>query len=345
MQELLGSISRLDPGATLGLRVIACFDELILGNVNTRALLAAAAALAGCPAGVVRSGGGEPTVVSPRGEILPPPPDGCPAPDPELGHTVWLQRAGTAGPNDGLILERLSIALCARHGVAREQGRRGLGLLLDASVPLTERTATADALGLRGGDHYRVVLAPLFAVWDRHPAGPEDVISTRFGPLHAVLTPERYEPFQANPCGIGSAHQIAGLPRSLRSALTALRLSEPGSPPVCADAYGGLLDAIPAEEDDAPHADVAAVARIAGRPWGLDTVAALVEFQTVRETARALGVHHSTLQHRLTAIIDELGFAATEGLGRARLATAYLTHRVRTSRVMEAPPPEHQRRA
>ena len=35
MQELLGRISALDPQASLGLRVIACFDELIIGNVNT----------------------------------------------------------------------------------------------------------------------------------------------------------------------------------------------------------------------------------------------------------------------------------------------------------------------
>ena len=40
MQELLGRIARLDPSASLGRRVIACFDELIVGNVNTRALLA-----------------------------------------------------------------------------------------------------------------------------------------------------------------------------------------------------------------------------------------------------------------------------------------------------------------
>ena len=49
MQELLGRISRLDPSALLGLRVIACFDELVVGNVNTRALLAAAAALSTPP--------------------------------------------------------------------------------------------------------------------------------------------------------------------------------------------------------------------------------------------------------------------------------------------------------
>ncbi len=46
MQELLGRISALDPEASLGLRVIACFDELVVGNVNTRALLSAAASLA-----------------------------------------------------------------------------------------------------------------------------------------------------------------------------------------------------------------------------------------------------------------------------------------------------------
>jgi hypothetical protein len=31
VQELLGRIARLDPSASLGLRVIACFDELMVG--------------------------------------------------------------------------------------------------------------------------------------------------------------------------------------------------------------------------------------------------------------------------------------------------------------------------
>lgn len=50
MQELLGRIAKLDPEASLGLRVIACFDELMAGEVNSHALASAAAALAGCPA-------------------------------------------------------------------------------------------------------------------------------------------------------------------------------------------------------------------------------------------------------------------------------------------------------
>lgn len=342
MQELLGSISRLDPGATLGLRVIACFDELILGNVNTRALLAAAAALAGCPAGVVRIGSSEPTLVSPRGEMLACTPAATPKPDRNTGYTVWLQRAGAAGPNDGLILERLSIALCAKNSAGDEHRRRGLSVVLDPAASQPLRAAAADDLGLRSGEKYRVVLAPLFAVWERHPAGPEDVIGSPFGPLHAALIAEQFDPFQASPCGIGSAHPPGALTKSLRSALTALRLSESGAAPVCADDYGGLLDALLVDEDDVPHDDVVAVARIAERTWGLETVSALITHQTVRETARALGVHHSTLQHRLATVLEELGFPATEGLGRARLAAAYLTHRVRTSRVLEAPPPAQQ---
>ena len=49
MQELLGRIANLDPQASLGLRVITCFDELMVGEVNSRALAAAAAAPARLP--------------------------------------------------------------------------------------------------------------------------------------------------------------------------------------------------------------------------------------------------------------------------------------------------------
>ena len=57
MQELLGRIARLDPSASLGLRVIACFDELVVGNVNTRALLSAAASLSGRSCAALYRGG------------------------------------------------------------------------------------------------------------------------------------------------------------------------------------------------------------------------------------------------------------------------------------------------
>ena len=69
MQELLGRIARLDPSASLGLRVIACFDELVVGNVNTRALLAAAASLAGCTAGFADPGSGRLLRITAKGQV------------------------------------------------------------------------------------------------------------------------------------------------------------------------------------------------------------------------------------------------------------------------------------
>ena len=51
MQELLARLKALDPNASLALRIIACFDELVRGGVNIHGLLGAAASLAGCVAG------------------------------------------------------------------------------------------------------------------------------------------------------------------------------------------------------------------------------------------------------------------------------------------------------
>ena len=117
MQELLGRIARLDPSASLGLRVIACFDELIVGNVNTRALLATAAALAGCTAGSRQSVPPRTLRVTPKGEAV----QGESPTDSsnlhvasEDGIDVWLERDGAAGPNDALILERLALAVRIR---------------------------------------------------------------------------------------------------------------------------------------------------------------------------------------------------------------------------------------
>jgi hypothetical protein len=45
MQELLARLKALDPNASLALRIIACFDELVRGGVNIHGLLGAAASL------------------------------------------------------------------------------------------------------------------------------------------------------------------------------------------------------------------------------------------------------------------------------------------------------------
>ena len=194
MQELLGRIARLDPSASLGLRVIACFDELVVGNVNTRALLAAAASLAGCTAGFRQEDPPRTVRVTPAGEHA----AGEPVPaaptwpmlgDPADGVTVWLERDGEPLANDAIIIERLALAVRVRHGRSVRDHRRHLGVVLDRELAVEDRLEAASALGLQPTLRYRVLAAPLFAVWSSHPSGPEDVIATPHGPIHAMVVP------------------------------------------------------------------------------------------------------------------------------------------------------------
>lgn len=346
VQELLGRLSALDPEASLGLRVIACFDELIIGNVNTRGLLSAAASLAGCPAGFCQGDPPRSMRVTPRGEIAPegpPPPPGDPGSD---GVRVWLERDGPALANDAIILERLAMALRIRHGRAHREpeNRRDLGVVVDPSVDAGSRLTAAARLSLAPQGRYRVVAAPLFAVWDAHPTGPEDVVATPFGPIHALVLPHDHEPVRASPTGIGLAGTPEQLPQSFRSALVALRLCEPPeTPSVQADRYGGLVGLLADTPDDAALPDVDLLDGVMAHPWGAATLDALVRAGSVRQAARLAGVHHSTLQTRLDSIVATLGFDPFDGIGRTRLGIAFLVWRLRNSRVLDLPAPAHGR--
>lgn len=354
MQELLGRIARLDPSASLGLRVIACFDELVVGNVNTHALLSAAASLAGCVAGYRQATPPSTLRVTPSGTRVATDatdigsgPDLAREPihaltDPTGALTVWLERDGDPLPNDAIILERLALALRVRRlrGPRDLDNRRQLGVAVDATVTTDERLAACAALGLQPGLRHRVVVAPLFAVWRTHPDGAEDVVATPFGPIHTLVLPASTTEVDAAPVGIGTAVRPVDLPASFRTALVALRLCDPPAEPfVLADSYGGLVDLLAETGTDGQHGDADKVARLTEHAWGLPTVRALVTSQTVREAARQLDVHHSTLQARLETVVHELGFDPQEGFGRSRLATAYLVHRLRTSRVLDLPAP------
>ena len=227
MQELLGRIARLDPSASLGLRVIACFDELVVGGVGTRGLLAAAASLAACPAGFRSSDPDRTLRVGPRGQLLTDdPPDHRTSAAASAGLEVWLERDGPEQPNDAITLERLALAVRIRHGRGRDalDDRRHMSVLTDRETTVERRRGAAASLGLREGPHYRIAVAPLFAVWQRHPDGPEDVVSTRYGPLHVLALVADHQPFSASPCGVGVAVTVDHLDHSFRTALAALRL-------------------------------------------------------------------------------------------------------------------------
>lgn len=342
MQELLGRISELDPQACNALRVIACFDELSVGGVNTRGLLAAAAALSGCVAGFSSDHARRSMRITPRGELAPGEPTTMTSLDASDGLRVWLEREGEPAANDAIILERLALTVRLRHarGPRDIDGRRHLGVLVDPDSPIESRRMSAASLGLTPGSSYRIAAAPLFAIWTEHPAAPEDVVATRYGPMHALVLPADTDTLRAGPCGIGVATGVDHLHHSFRTALVALRLSDPPRTPVVnADEYAGLVDLLADAPPDAHHPDVDLVDRVAEQPWGLPTLDVVVRSTSSRQAARLANVHHSTMQTRVDALLETLGFDPFDGYGRARAGIAYLTWRLHRSRVLELPTP------
>ena len=340
----MGRIAALDPEASLGIRVIACFDELVVGGVNTRALLAAAASLAGCIAGFSSDDApGQVLRIDPLGH----PVSGHPAAEllsrpVTTSARVWLERPGNELANDAIILERLALAVRMRRSGtdAGHESRRPLALALDPAESAATRRDAAVRLGLVAGIPYRVVLAPLSAIWTTHPQGPSDVLGTRCGPVHATVVDARSEAPEGSLIGIGTVADLEHLPRSYAAAFVAVRLAHPQRRPiVSADRYGGLIDLLSdAEEHESVDADRVAMLT-AGHSWAESTIEALCESMTVRQAARHAGVHHSTIQARIDTVADELGFDPLDGYGRTRLILALLLWRLRTSHAFELPPP------
>lgn len=346
MQELLGRISALDPEASLGIRVIACFDELMIGNVNTQALLSAAAALAGCPAGATQDDPARTMRVSPRGEPLSEDaPESPQIHEVTAGTRVWLEREGPPAANDAIILERLGLAVGVRLGHERRvlEPRRDLGVVLDPETDDPARRTALARLGLAPAGRYRVLAAPLFAVWANHPPGRGDVISTEFGPIHTVVVHADVAQPDVRPSGMGVAVAAGDLPRSFRTALVALRLcAAPEQPWVRADEYGGLVELLADAPADRQNRDADLLDEIMAAPWARSTVEAALASTTARQAARHCRVHHSTMQTRLDTLTQKLGFDPIEGFGRTRLGLAYLIWRLRTSRVLDLPTPAGQ---
>lgn len=342
MQELLGRLRALDPTASQSLRVIACFDELMTGGVGSRGLLSAAAALAGRPVSLRRDG--RLTRIDTRGHELTDPGPGGATVTAGADTAVWIDDDGTGvHANDALILERLALALRIRDDDAAPT-RRDLAVIFDAEAPLADRLDAASRRGLSPTRRYRAVAAPLFATWRVHPTGPEDVQTTAHGPVHAAII-EADAPVDATPLGIGTAAAPEDLWLSLRTAVIALRLHGPhgldgGDGPSHADDLGGLAEVLASlPSRTRADSDGDALDAVMRHPWGASTVDALVRTSSVREAARAAGIHHSTMSTRVDTVIAELGFDPLDGLGRTRLGLAFLIWRLRTSRVLELPAP------
>lgn len=346
MQELLGRIAALDTDATLGIRVISCFDELIAGNVNTPGLLRTAAALAGCPAGFQSATANQSLRFDPTGrQLLSDPPAHTLSLQLPDGSTVWLESRGSPQPNDQLILERLALAVGIRRGGQRSELEkpRDAGTVLDPDAAPERRADAAARLGLAPGQRRAVLAVPLFAVWSERQQWPGDVIATRFGPVHALLVPEQDKSAGigtiVKPAGLGPLAHIDDFPHSFEIAVIALRLSTPQEPFVSEESYGGLLPLLGGEESYTGRDDAHLLELIKQHQWASSALHALAQSSSVRQAAKTAHVHHSTMQSYVETIHHVMGFSPVEGYGRMRIGLAYLKWRVRTSTVFSAPPP------
>ncbi len=302
------------------MRVIAHFDSLLESRAGLQSIVRTAAALAGCPVrladparrltvrvlgdGAAAGFDGEPDSAWPSAAVT------------GDGATLWLEMTGPAGTVEAVVLERAAGA--ARTVITRTRGRRAeedpasLELLLDASATPADRLAAAARLGLPS----RVrALALADGTVRVVPAEPSEPITGR--------------------AGVGPAVAPVDAPISWEAAALALRLTaagttvDPGPSVVHADDLGTLPLLIrAADSEPAPIPDVRVLERAStAGPWMLPTLDAVASASSLRDAARALRVHHSTVQDRLTHAAGLLGWDVREQPGRLRLQLALVLRR------------------
>ncbi|MFF0814158.1 helix-turn-helix domain-containing protein [Rhodococcus sp. NPDC003318] len=322
MEVLALKVAALDPEAGAAVAVIRHFDSLLESGAGLHSIVRTAAALAECPVRLVDS---------PRGMVVRALSSGLaesPAEEPQPtwpsaevtaeGARMWLEHPGPPGTVHAVILERAAGA--ARGVLARTRGTTGrcdpasIELLLDAAAPEADRVRIARRIGLSG--RACVVLAA---------GAPAQVL-----PEGATIDP-------GIRAGIGTMVDARDLPASVEAARLALRITaegtsaDPGPRIVRADDLGALtilIRAADAEKERIPDVRTLDQAATAA-PWMLATLDAVASADSLREAARSLHVHHSTMQTRLTHAESLVGWGSLRSQpGRTRLQLALVLRRL-----------------
>ena len=323
--DLALRLAALDPEAGRAVRVIAHFDSLVDSHAGLQSIIRGAAALAGCPAGLTDPGSRLTVRVLADGRAVsadgPCDPAWPKTPVTQNGAVLWLELAEPTGPVEAMVLERAAGA--ARAALERTRAREdaagpaAIDMVLDADAPERDRLAAARRLRLPSS-------ARAVALAD----GKALVVAA-----DGALSPDLR-------AGIGPAVSIVELPTSWSQASLALRLTaegtqeDPGPRVVHADDLGVLpllVRTATAEGEAIP--DLRALQRAgASAPWVLATFEAVAEASSLRDAARALHLHHSTLQSRLSHAESVLGWNTHNPRGLLRLQLALTLRRaLRTS--------------
>ncbi|WP_435748589.1 hypothetical protein [Microbacterium sp. PMB16] len=329
MQDLLGRLTALDPDASETLKVVTYFDALVERSVGVESMLRGAAMLSGATVGHrdgrqivrVRADGVRADPVDP-GESWMLRESGPDA-------VAWMEREGEAHTNDAMILERLALAL----GIIRARRSAGtesaVELAISSFAGADERVAALARLRLPVGQ-LRVVASPP----DPMPLAqhPSAVIATRHGLTRATIlaadaaVEDAWAEADDVRRGLGTAVTAEQLPGSWSSALVAARLTSPAEPTVAAADLGAFLLVAEAADSRPLHPDAAALASLDER--SLELLDAVADEQSMRAAAIRLGRHHSSVQDRLTVLVDTLGYDPRTSRGHTRFALARMLLRL-----------------
>lgn len=337
MKELMQRLSGVDADASAAVNVIAYFDTLLARGAGIAAFVRGAAVLAGCPAGLehprhriwIRADSSGETTRQPHSiDAI----DRWPHQDLDdgSGGVVWIERNDAPQSSDAVLLERFAAGV---HITLERISPVGLGddaaateiLLVPTSTAEMRRKAAA-RLGIRDDAVVRVVASDT----DSHALGlrRSAIVNTSVGSVCATLLIDG-DPFPPGFLGIAPEAPISEVPEAWLRALTALRLTSDAVPAVRWINLGAMSLLAEMYDGDPPfHPDLDSVEQVAQRPWGLATLDALSQQDSLRGAASQLGIHHSTLQRRKELAEKLLGFDVGLPSGRTRLVLAVSLHRL-----------------
>lgn len=331
MQDLLGRLTALDPEASETLKVVSYFDTLVARSAGVESMLRGAALL--CGTSVAYRDGTRLIRVGEGGDRIAPQAGDDDAPHRlrrEVGTdaVVWLEREGAPHANDMMVLERLALAL----GIVRARRSTGadsaVEIAIDAGSSAEERISALARLRITPSEEVRVVASsPAPAPLPRYPSA---VIATPHGPVRAMILRPGSRVHDAWPVpgsdapvprtGVGVRVPSVRVPESWTAALVAVRLTTQSERMVDAADLGAFLLLAEVAESQDPHPDALALATLDVHTRTLlDTVAGE---RSVRAAAIRLGMHHSSVQERLSSLETTLGYDPRSPRGRIRYTLA-----------------------